>query len=77
MLQQAAQEFDLDLTRCIMIGDKATDIEAGDFVGARTILVMTGQGEKEWASWPASLRPHRSPDLASAVDLVLADTVSI
>jgi D-glycero-D-manno-heptose 1,7-bisphosphate phosphatase len=44
MLLQAARDFDLDLARCVMVGDKADDIEAGKRAGCLTILVRTGQG---------------------------------
>ena len=44
MLLQAALDFDLDLGRCFMVGDKADDIEAGKRAGCRTVLVRTGYG---------------------------------
>jgi D-glycero-D-manno-heptose 1,7-bisphosphate phosphatase len=44
MLLQAARDFELDLTSCIMIGDKTDDILAGKTSGCRTMLVRTGQG---------------------------------
>lgn len=39
MLLRAAGELDLDLARSFMIGDKASDIEAGKRAGCRTILL--------------------------------------
>jgi D-glycero-D-manno-heptose 1,7-bisphosphate phosphatase len=39
MLLQAAGEFNLDLSRCWMVGDSARDIEAGQRAGCRTIRV--------------------------------------
>ena len=39
MLLQAAEEFDLDLAQCWMVGDSARDIEAGQRAGCRTIRV--------------------------------------
>lgn len=47
MLQQAASEYDLDLSRCVVIGDRWTDLVAANEVGAVKILVRTGAGEKE------------------------------
>jgi D-glycero-D-manno-heptose 1,7-bisphosphate phosphatase len=44
MLRQAAQEFDLDLRRSFVVGDRIVDIQAGRTAGATTILVMTGYG---------------------------------
>ncbi|MCL2648430.1 MAG: HAD family hydrolase [Phycisphaerales bacterium] len=39
MLLQAARDFDLDLSRCWMIGDQPRDIAAGAAAGCRTILL--------------------------------------
>ncbi|CAN5866312.1 D-glycero-beta-D-manno-heptose 1,7-bisphosphate 7-phosphatase [soil metagenome] len=47
MLEQAAAEHDLDLRRSILVGDKATDLEAGRAVGAVAVLVRTGYGASE------------------------------
>ncbi len=44
MLLQAAKKHNLDLTKCIVIGDRWTDIVAGANVHAKTILVQTGAG---------------------------------
>jgi D-glycero-D-manno-heptose 1,7-bisphosphate phosphatase len=43
LLLQAAQENDLDLRQSFMIGDRLTDIAAGQRAGCGTILVQTGQ----------------------------------
>ncbi|WP_459503621.1 HAD-IIIA family hydrolase [Bacillus sp. C1] len=57
MLLQAAEKHQLDLTKCIVIGDRWTDIVAGANVNATTILVQTGAGydalhtyRDEWAN---------------------------
>lgn len=47
MLQRAAEEHGLDLTRSWMVGDKALDVEAGRRAGCRTALVLTGYGKGE------------------------------
>jgi D-glycero-D-manno-heptose 1,7-bisphosphate phosphatase len=39
MLKAAAADFDLDLTRCWMVGDMQRDIAAGSAVNCRTILI--------------------------------------
>jgi D-glycero-D-manno-heptose 1,7-bisphosphate phosphatase len=44
MLQTAALEMNLDLSRSWLIGDNLTDCEAGAAAGCRTILVRTGHG---------------------------------
>lgn len=49
MLVRGAQEFNLDLQRCFVIGDSTVDMQAGNAVGAKTILVQTGYGPTSWA----------------------------
>ncbi len=46
MLEEAARDFNLNLSNCWMIGDKISDIEAGKKAGCKTILVLTGYGQK-------------------------------
>ena len=46
MLLRAAADFDLDLSRSWMIGDKVDDLEAGAAAGCRTMLVRTGHGQE-------------------------------
>ncbi|NOG54800.1 MAG: HAD family hydrolase [Planctomycetes bacterium] len=46
MLLQAADDLDLDLAQCWMVGDQERDIEAGIAAGCRTVLVRTGQPEQ-------------------------------
>lgn len=56
LLRQAAQAHDIDLTRSFMVGDKYTDMELAQVVGAKGVMVMTGYGLGEYeyqrASWP-------------------------
>lgn len=47
---KAAVKFQADLSRSFMVGDKACDIEFGKNIGAITILVRTGYGERVAAS---------------------------
>lgn len=53
MLQQAASDLDLDLSRSIVVGDRWTDVEMAGVVGAKGILVRTGYGVSQEASPPA------------------------
>jgi D-glycero-D-manno-heptose 1,7-bisphosphate phosphatase len=48
LILQAALDLNIDLARSYMIGDKLSDIEAGFASGCKTILVLTGHGEKTW-----------------------------
>ena len=49
-LLDAAREYGLDLSRCFMIGDRPSDIQAGINAGASTILVLTGAGRDSLAN---------------------------
>jgi len=42
LLVRAARECGLELTRCYLIGDKPTDIAAGEAVGCQCVLVPSG-----------------------------------
>ena len=46
MLIEAEKNYQLDLSASWIIGDKASDIEAGINAGCKTILVRTGYGDK-------------------------------
>jgi D-glycero-D-manno-heptose 1,7-bisphosphate phosphatase len=47
MLDRAAKEFQIDLKQSFVVGDRMFDIQAGNAVGARSILVLTGYGNEE------------------------------
>lgn len=47
MLEEAAADFHLDLPSCFMIGDKKSDVAAGQAVGATTILLTTGKAGRD------------------------------
>lgn len=59
MLEQAAREHGIDLSRSWMVGDKLSDIAAGRAAGCRTALL--GEG-KDAASAPAIAPDHRAND---------------
>ena len=44
MLYAAAEKYNLDLTKCVVVGDVGTDMLAAHKVGATKILVLTGWG---------------------------------
>jgi len=46
MLEEAAHDHGIDLSQSWMVGDKNIDIACGRTAGCRTILVLTGYGEK-------------------------------
>jgi D-glycero-D-manno-heptose 1,7-bisphosphate phosphatase len=50
MLQRAAADHGLDLEASFMIGDALTDLQAGWRAGCRTVLVLTGYGQRTQAA---------------------------
>jgi D-glycero-D-manno-heptose 1,7-bisphosphate phosphatase len=69
LLERAAREQGVDLTRSWMIGDILDDIEAGRRAGCRTILLDVGN-ETEWRLG-AERRPHHvAADLAQAAEII-------
>jgi len=70
-LRDAAKEFDLDLSRCFMIGDRPSDINTGHNAGTQTILVLTGAGAETLAE--SKTKPdHVAKDMNAAADWILA-----
>jgi D-glycero-D-manno-heptose 1,7-bisphosphate phosphatase len=45
LFEQAAQDLDIDLAASVCIGDKLSDLEPGQRMGCKTILVLTGHGQ--------------------------------
>jgi len=76
LLQRAASEHALDLTRSFVVGDRYVDVEMARRVGARAVLVLTGygRGELEWhaADWPHQ-PGHVAEDLSAATDWILRE----
>lgn len=65
MLREAAARWDVDLGRSFVIGDRWRDIEAGRAAGCYTVLIER--------AYSACRRADAAvPDLATAVDVVLA-----
>jgi D-glycero-D-manno-heptose 1,7-bisphosphate phosphatase len=75
MLVRAAQEHGIDMQRAFMVGDKASDLDAGCRVGCRTVLVLTGYGEQaRETSKNSNCQPdYISRDLYDAVKWILVE----
>jgi len=65
MLQNAAEEYNIDLRQSIFIGDSETDIQAGLAAGCKPILFGTPDSENP--GFPASV--NRVPTARTAADL--------
>lgn len=70
MLFEAANDLDLNISASFMIGDKASDIEAGLNAGVQAAIWVTD-------SPTATLADHKevwvAPDFRSAVEMILAE----
>lgn len=67
-----AARYDLDLSRCLMVGDSCSDVVAGQSAGCRTALVLTGQGREDVARASALGIGNFmvAPDLAAVVQRI-------
>ncbi len=67
MLQQAAEDHHLDLSRSWMIGDSTRDIEMANRAGIHSVLLGTGEAGND-GSFPDSRTTLRARNLGEAVD---------
>lgn len=73
LIEQAAADLGFDPAECVVIGDKAADIELGKALGAMTVLVRTGYGAQTEAD--ASACPDYVADtLLDAADFIARST---
>jgi D-glycero-D-manno-heptose 1,7-bisphosphate phosphatase len=71
MLEEAAREHGLDLTRSWMVGDKTSDVECGKNAGLRTVLVETGHGKDHLDCGANAV----VPDIGYAAEFILQEAV--
>ena len=71
MLEEAAREHGLDLSRSWMVGDKTCDVECGKRAGLRTVLVETGHGKDHLDCGADAI----VPDIGFAADFILQEAV--
>ncbi|MCI5116590.1 MAG: HAD family hydrolase [Candidatus Electrothrix sp. LOE1_4_5] len=74
LLEQAAAELELDLTRSFMVGDRWSDLKCGNRIGATSVLVLTGygQGDLEYIGPEQEIQPDKiAEDLSEAVDWII------
>jgi len=83
MLIRASEDLDIDLKRSYIVGDTLKDIQTGDRVGAKGILVKTGYGLKSISELSQeghekTVRPcHIAEDLLDAVQWIMQDREKI
>jgi D-glycero-D-manno-heptose 1,7-bisphosphate phosphatase len=74
LLLKAAKDLDIDLSASYMVGDKASDIEAGLNANVRlSILVRTGYGE---TVTQIPKRVLATSDIMGATEIILEDILS-
>ena len=72
LLEQAAREIKFKPKETFFIGDKVSDVQAGERFGLRTLFVLTGHGEKDRMRLNDAEYPERIfPSLKEAVDYIL------
>jgi D-glycero-D-manno-heptose 1,7-bisphosphate phosphatase len=75
MLLRAEAEHGIVLEQSYMVGDKATDVEVGQRVNAKTVLLESGFGESvisgtyQWTVQPTVVKPT----IVEAIDWIIAD----
>lgn len=70
LIERAAREHHIDISRSYVVGDKLIDIELARQTGMPAILVLTGQGKRALAS--GSMQPdYIAPDLTDAARWIL------
>ncbi len=79
MLLKAAEEHNLNLANCIVIGDRWKDLVAASAAGANCILVLTGAGHdtlherEKWADVQPTLI---AADIQKAVEFIFTSLSS-
>tara|TARA_B100001750_G_C15482316_1_gene586157 strand:- start:380 stop:913 length:534 start_codon:yes stop_codon:yes gene_type:complete len=66
MLLEAQKDFNLDFSKCFLLGDRAKDIEAGNACNCTTILVNAMDGERE-----KCLPDFHVEDIVKAAEIIL------
>src|SRR5215471_7372672 len=72
MLMKAVQEFGIDLSKSYVIGDRYLDIRMAREVGARGVLVLTGDGRSELET---RKNDPIQPDIVSETLLAAVETI--
>jgi D-glycero-D-manno-heptose 1,7-bisphosphate phosphatase len=69
MLMEAARELGVDLEKSFMVGDRASDVEAGEAAGCRTVFIDLDYRERRPTAPTFTVR-----SIAEAVDCILNST---
>lgn len=70
MLLDAAEQWQIDLSASVMVGDRWRDVDAGKAAGCRTILIESGYDERQAEGFDAAV-----PSLLDASRLIVSDRI--
>jgi D-glycero-D-manno-heptose 1,7-bisphosphate phosphatase len=68
LIKKAQRDLDIDLSGSFMVGDKASDVDAGKTAGVKTVFVLSGPHSKDTSKNPPD---HVAKDLREAVKWIL------
>ena len=72
MFLQAAIEHNIDLAKCIMIGDSYKDIVPANELGMSSLFVLSGNGKKDLNKFDHSFKPdHIADDLLLGAEYLI------
>ncbi|MDD3363441.1 MAG: HAD-IIIA family hydrolase [Syntrophomonas sp.] len=70
LIEQAAAQYNIDLSKSYIIGDSTVDVKTGAAAGLKSILLATGQGGTDGKF---NIEPHfRADNLLQAVQIILS-----
>lgn len=68
MIDHATRDFDIDLSKSFVAGDRFCDVQLGHAIGCPGILLLTGYGREEMDAWSAlELPDHTADNIRAAV----------
>ena len=69
MFLQASNDYNIDLTKCIMIGDPYKDIVPANELGMSSLFVLSGNGKKDLHKFDNFFKPdHIAENLFLGVE---------
>jgi len=75
LLLEIADRLNIDLSEALFIGDSLKDIQAAQSVGAKPILVLTGNGKATASQLTDSDNIPTYPNLAAAADALITSSL--
>ena len=71
MFLDAARDYNIDLSNCLMIGDSISDIQPANNLGMDSMLVLTGNGKNHHSKFSENNKPtHVSKNILTGAKLL-------